>query len=252
MKYLFIVLIAPCWMIHAAAQQLGPAGTNTAGGTFSNNQIQLDWNIGEPLVQTLYGNPMITLGILQPNNIQIVLPVQDLQFTAFRNNAHSVTLNWNTRQEMNNRGFYVERKRAGEPEFYPLQFITSKGLMGNSSIPQYYETTDSNSFQGISLYRIRQVDFGGNIHYSEVKTITGAFVNSTDLRVWPIPSRGTVHVRNQSADPLPYRLIDASGKQIRTGMLNPGIETVLSDLHQGVYYLNAGSSQNLVKTILVL
>lgn len=252
MKHLMILLIAFFWTVKATSQQIVPAGVNTAGGTFKNGTLSVDWNIGEPLIQTLYGNTTVTLGILQPNANQMILPVQDLQFTAFRNNAHTVTLNWHTQQEINNRGFYLERKRAGETGFDPVQFIPSKGLMGNSSLPQFYETKDSNSFQGTTWYRIRQTDINGSIHYSEIKTVNGIRAPETEISIWPIPSRGTIHVVSKHTAPQPYQLIDVNGKRIRSGVLKPGVETLITDLHQGVYYLNTGVSAVLVKTILVM
>jgi PKD repeat protein len=75
----------------------------------------------------------------------------------------SVVLKWETATEMNNKGFYVERKQKyNETDFAGIHFIEGKGT-----------TTEKNSYsfidvvnEGVYVYRLKQVDFDGTTSYS--------------------------------------------------------------------------------------
>jgi hypothetical protein len=80
--------------------------------------------------------------------------------------ASLVRLNWSTVSEINNYGFYVQRKGAKETGFVELpgSFIAGHGTTNE---PQQYSFTDRPPAAGVYYYRLRQVDLDGSEQFSE-------------------------------------------------------------------------------------
>lgn len=93
------------------------------------------------------------------------LPVQLSSFTGIRTDG-GVMLSWSTLSEMNNYGFYVERKGQNEISYTTLagSFVPGRGTTLD---PQSYQFKDNTAAAGVWYYRLRQVDIGGAEHYSE-------------------------------------------------------------------------------------
>jgi hypothetical protein len=93
------------------------------------------------------------------------LPIQLASFTGTVINGN-VELRWVTLSEVNNLGFYVQRKRPGDPDFMeiPGSFIPGHGTTNE---PHTYIFTDSSPGVGLWLYRLKQVDLSGPVHYSD-------------------------------------------------------------------------------------
>ncbi len=95
----------------------------------------------------------------------IPLPVELNSFTAAVN-QNAVDLKWQTKTEVNNYGFNVER-RINEGEWDSITFIDGHG---NSNSPKEYSYSDKDLFAGGSKfqYRLKQVDNDGIFEYSDV------------------------------------------------------------------------------------
>jgi hypothetical protein len=87
------------------------------------------------------------------------LPITLAYFrAAFNPSANGVCINWRTLTEVDNYGFYIER-RAPEQEVYEsCSFVPSKG---NGIVPHEYAFTDATVSSGNWYYRLRQVDLTG-------------------------------------------------------------------------------------------
>ncbi len=92
----------------------------------------------------------------------LVIPVELKSFTA-STYKNSVTLSWSTATEVNNKGFYVQRKSENS-EFQTIGVVEGKGT---TTEVQNYLFTDINVQLGIQHYRLAQVDYDGSINYSE-------------------------------------------------------------------------------------
>ena len=94
------------------------------------------------------------------------LPVQLASFGARMLGSTLVQLNWATVSEVNNYGFYVQRRTGGAAEFGDVfnSFVPGNGT---SLIPKSYTYTDATVQAGNWEYRLRQVDLDGTSHYSE-------------------------------------------------------------------------------------
>lgn len=102
--------------------------------------------------------------LMQQYQLGPPLPIQLLSFTAAVLQGNSVRLDWVTLSEINNYGFFVQRRVEGIGEFIdlPNSFIPGHGTTLD---PQYYSWTDSSVAPGNYQYRLKQIDLGGPQHF---------------------------------------------------------------------------------------
>src|SRR5947208_484440 len=72
------------------------------------------------------------------------LPVKLTYFNAKRNNASSVGLAWQTAQELNSKGFEIQRL-IGNGGWQVVGFVPTQALNGNSSSVLNYSFNDNNN-----------------------------------------------------------------------------------------------------------
>ncbi len=96
---------------------------------------------------------------------ETLLPVQLASFSALRV-QESVQLTWTTLSELNNFGFFIERRGDAGPVFaeVPGAFVPGHGT---TLEPRAYSFVDNAVSPGIWYYRLRQVDLDGTSTYSE-------------------------------------------------------------------------------------
>lgn len=105
------------------------------------------------------------------------LPVEILYFNC-EVNDNSAVLSWGTSWELNNSGFYIERKNLNDNNWVSLGFVHGAGTTNDEKNYFYY---DNALLKGNYMYRLKQVDFNGNHEYhnltNEVKILSpGKFV----------------------------------------------------------------------------
>lgn len=119
-----------------------------------------------------FGAPVMTspVAVMYGMNINN-LPVQLASFTARINQGGGVRLDWRTLSEINNYGFYVERRLSSEQSYTLLPNSFQPGY-GTTNEPRDYFFVDRTVTPGTYFYRLRQQDFDGTIHLTEPITIT--------------------------------------------------------------------------------
>jgi hypothetical protein len=100
------------------------------------------------------------------SNVPLALPIQLSSFTGSVINATTVQLDWSTISEVNNYGFFVERRAAAEQNFIelPNSFVPGHGT---TSVPQHYSHTDAAASLATWYYRLKQIDLDGTVHYTD-------------------------------------------------------------------------------------
>ena len=143
------------------------------------------------------------------------LPIELIAFNAVRNNAASVLLTWSTASELNNKGFDVERMLENETVFTKIGFVDG---VGTSIETNEYSYTDNNSFNGVSYYRLRQVDFDETFEYTHVRAVTGITTNGGSVTVFPIPTRDEIYVSfgpfSTPTKAVKFTLVDVLGRVV--------------------------------------
>ncbi len=115
----------------------------------------------------------------------IRLPVQLSRFIATVVNQRQVRLDWTTISEINNYGFFVERKRGNDSLFteIPNSFIPGHGTTNET---HNYTFTDQSPGAPTVWYRLRQVDLDGTVHYTEPIQASGIVMSVEGKEVAPI------------------------------------------------------------------
>lgn len=166
-----------------------------------------------------------------------IVPVELVSFTAEASKG-SVTLNWRTATETNNKGFSVEKKVSGT-----WQEITFVNGTGTTSAPVNYTYTDLNVTGSKASYRLKQVDLDGTFSISdEVEVDLGSLDYSLDQN-YPNPFNPSTTINFS----IPVKgnavldVFDMTGEKVASlvnGELEAGRHSIVFDaskLSSGVY-----------------
>ncbi|MCC7159471.1 MAG: T9SS type A sorting domain-containing protein [Ignavibacteria bacterium] len=112
----------------------------------------------------------------------IVSPVNMLSFNALVV-KRDVILIWKTEQEINNKGFDIERQLVNANsiagEWVKIRFIEGNGTV---SEPRDYSCTDSKLATGTYNYRLKQIDLNGNFEYFNLsKSVVVGIPNISEI-----------------------------------------------------------------------
>ena len=252
MKQLQILVILIFQITILTAQTITGSVTNSSGSSGTVNNIHFEFNLGESFTTTIGNETVMTQGLLQPLILtQGPLPVLGLEFNAKRINNSKVQLDWKTVQEIDNKGFFVERKKENEVNFTQLHFVKSAAPNGNSSLPLSYSHVDANDFRGKTYYRLKQEDLDGKFMYSTVKLVNGSNGKSISLKAWPIPSTGPVNISAEGIEQDALLVFDNNGRLIKQLTITTKTPVQLTGLAPGTYIVKLGSQKELYQKIIV-
>jgi hypothetical protein len=157
------------------------------------------------------------------------LPVEFISFTG-KKDGDANLLNWSVAMEKDNDYFIIERSKNGT-DFSPAGTVNGKG---NTSSMQLYSFRDDHPLNGLTYYRLKQVDFNGSSSYS---MIIAVLHKKADIDIYPNPNNGTFMI-SLSAPERSYQLdiTDLHGRTFYT----IGGETVpesieVRDIPKGIY-----------------
>ena len=242
----------------------------------SGYAIRLPYGVG---TSTSEGQAMIGLanqldrynsGRMTPHCVPppVALPIQLASFTGNVVNSTTISLQWMTLSELNNYGFFVQRRRSDEPEFTTLanSFIPGHGTTVE---PQYYGYTDNQVLPGSWYYRLQQIDLDGTIHLTDailVDFVTGVGEETPKVfslaQNYPNPFNPTTSIQFEIPAPsvVTLRVFNVLGQEVAV-LVNgesrqPGSYNVQLDagkLSSGVYFyeLTAGSFHSLKRMLLL-
>ncbi|MGK0388659.1 MAG: hypothetical protein ACI94Y_001391 [Maribacter sp.] len=173
------------------------------------------------------------------------LPVEWISFEANIVEKNEVLLKWETASEINNRGFEIERSFDGQ-EWEYIGFIEGNG---NNADAFYFDFLDNKPFNGRNYYRLKQMDFDETYEYSDIREIN--IENQIELNVFPNPVTDIVSINWNDAktSTLLINIIDISGKNISSKLMNRNEKINLGKLPCGIYYLQLLDENNNIKGI---
>ena len=167
------------------------------------------------------------------------LPVEITSFTATPSVSGNL-LTWTTANEVNNKGFEVERI-MDNPEhsgWIILGFVNAKGKSST------YDFLDVALPSGAAYYRLRQIDNDGKETLSQVISI--AAKGNSKLKIYPNPVSNTLTIETDFAlakneANRDYQIYNFLGQMILRGTTQTQID--VSTLPQGTYFLKIGTEQ---------
>ena len=187
------------------------------------------------------------------------LPVELASFTA-KSSGRNITLDWNTAGEVNNYGFYIERKDGENDIWKERGFIKGNGTV---STPKNYSYEDKNITTGKYNYRLKQTDYNGNFKYYELsnEVIVGAPSKFALSQNYPNPFNPSTSINYELpiTNYVLLKVYDLTGREVMqlVNEIKPaGYYTVkfdASNLSSGMYFykIQAGDFSSVKKMVLV-
>jgi hypothetical protein len=167
-----------------------------------------------------------------------VVPVELSSFTA-NVSGNSVTLNWSTSTETNNKGFEIQRRSGND--FVAVGFVNGNGT---TTEIQNYSFTERNLNVGSYSYRLKQVDLDGSFEYSDVVEAVIAPADFSLNQNYPNPfNPSTIITFNLAVDSkVTLTVFNTLGEEVTklvNGNLTAGTQQVefdASGINSGVYF----------------
>jgi len=166
----------------------------------------------------------------------ITLPIELLNFTGVNKGDYNL-LTWTTKTEINNDYFTIERSANGQ-DFEPIQ--TMKGA-GNTNFSINYSSKDLDPLDGINYYRLRQTDYNGEFHFSDVIAVNAESNNVLQvISIYPNPAEDRININlfSQVATNAQISIIDLYGKIVHQKVI--GLVEGENNISQGLEQFNPG------------
>jgi len=196
----------------------------------------------------------------------VPLPVTMNSFTV-NSAGRNVILNWETGMEINNSGFYIEKRQENSTGFTGWEKTVFINGAGTSNYSHTYSYTEKNLNSGIYQYRLKQVDLNGNYEYF-YPTVNDKITISSPTEVYlsqnyPNPSNPSSIINYQIPEEsfVKLNVYDISGKTVKSlvnSIQKSDYYTVKFDgneLASGIYFYKlevTGSNINFNKTMKLL
>lgn len=167
-----------------------------------------------------------------------VLPVTLLSFTA-ESLDKVVVVKWTTTNELNSNYFEVERSIDGV-KFASVERVNSKGNNGSEN---RYQVTDFNPVNGMSFYRLKQVDKDGKVIYSLAVAVNRGTSTVLKIAIFPNPVGKFITLTVTNTEQLYFgKLVNAEGKTVlnlkgKVYQINQRLNDHLYKLKPGIYVL---------------
>ena len=159
----------------------------------------------------------------------IALPVSLLSFDLTKYKS-SVKLNWEVLQEVENKGYTLQRSSDGQ-NFKDIGYVSGKGDY-NGILK--YEFIDYSPLKTINYYRIKQEDNDNKIHYSVIRAT--ALDAEVTLYPNPVAEDFQLYVSDASKE-YRYRIINANGQTIEEAKCGEDNFISLRNYSSGLYYI---------------
>ncbi|MBB6463753.1 T9SS type A sorting domain-containing protein [Flammeovirga kamogawensis] len=171
------------------------------------------------------------------NSIGVDLPIELTSFVVTQQ-ENDVLIEWVTASEENNSHFIIERSSDGRN----WKDIARVEGAGNSNVLLNYSFSDKVPLDGVSYYRLLQVDFDRNFEYFSAVAVIREVVATLALKAYPVPANNNVQVLSSENDFTgnTFKVFSASGHDVTdlvtsSSKANSEITLNISSLKQGVY-----------------
>lgn len=168
-----------------------------------------------------------------------ILPIQLISFTG-KNDGERNILTWLTASEKNNDYFTLEHSQDG----INFEKVNDTKGAGNSSSTLTYYGYDTNPYEDITYYRLKQTDFDGKFEYSHLVSINVSDYKNQLSNIHPNPTNASVNfdVYSNKNDNALIQVISFTGKTLIEKLQslekgNNSLDINLDNMKNGVYLL---------------
>jgi hypothetical protein len=167
------------------------------------------------------------------------LPIRLVGFNAKNINNDHVLVSWTTTMEHLVDHFEVERS-VDNSHFEMVAKVTA---VGESEISHNYSAVDNNPVDGVSYYRLKELDKNGNFYYSPIVSVK--FDQKEGLEIYPNPAGSYTSINSRKYPIVEVKLYDVTGKLLQTIHAPSGQTTYrlnTTELTQGVYIIRVSTT----------
>ncbi|PWU03449.1 MAG: hypothetical protein C5B52_03250 [Bacteroidetes bacterium] len=194
---------------------------------------------------TIAASTDITMEITYTYCAVSLLPIENLQFNAKKDQGRNVKVNWVKQKEQANIIYEVQVSTDGKV-FQAVNTVPSKVISGEAQTNYEYLYSVPDGISGNVLFRLKQTQFSGAVDYSDIISV---IINLNDkkslgISVFPNPARQDIYLQFSSVpnSTLIVSLINSVGQLVENIRLNGNSETVKISLKRqyeaGVYFIN--------------
>ena len=205
--------------------------------TFEFNNIQNNLNTAVPGAENYLSPPVPNEipGIIAPG--EPPLPVTLVSFSA-KTSGSQVAIRWETASELNNKQFEVERSRDSRT----FETIITRAGRGTTNATTVYNEVDRKPLNGLSYYRLKQVDLDGKTSYSTIVPVS--FLKAGEAIMYPNPVTDQLTITlDGGTDGVAATITDLSGRTVRTQQLRADGKLDMANLQAGTYLVTVGSGK---------
>jgi len=184
----------------------------------------------------------------------LALPISLLNFEVKAITTKNIAISWKTSSEINNSHFELERSYDGTL-FEKIAIVQGNG--NSQSINSYQlEDTRFNPASIYVYYRLRQVDYNGNITTSEIRSVYLNNPVTSHFKVFPNPSNGVINISTNLGylkSPKHIEVYNLNGMRVYEHQFDkPQLTFSLSHLSKGTYLLVVSSGNTQKSTHIML
>jgi uncharacterized repeat protein (TIGR01451 family) len=208
--------------------------TNVAVNTIIPNSAAIYFDYNAPVITNTAGTLIKDFTIV---------PLKLISFNAVPQNDNTVSLYWNTANEINTKQFVIEKSNDGL-RFGSITTVFAKGKVNNS-----YNAVVADANTGIIFYRLKMMDNDGSFTYSPVikidrrKNAAGFSILSNPVKDFIVISTTDRTLNNTQAS-----IINMQGAVVKSFIVKEGSQAIdIKDLPTGIYYIKSiNSSQKIL------
>lgn len=169
-----------------------------------------------------------------------LLPVELISFSAVIIENANISIDWQTGSEINNDYFEILHSNDG----VNFKVVGEVQGAGNTNKMQNYSFVHNQPKDGINYYQLRQVDFGGESEYSEVRVVELEHQDA-NLKIFPNPATDYIHMHfSQDRKVSSLLVFDNLGRLVlKQGLIEGSRFSSLdiSELKSGIYWIKLDS-----------
>ena len=243
-------IVAPYWlkMVIAGTTYTGYMSPDGLTWTKVGNTVDAGFGNGSPVYAGLaissHTNTALSTAHVDNFSLGFVLPLNLVSFTGRLSLNQSVVLQWITTKETGTNYFIVERT-TDNSNYIAIDTVYADN---NGEFTQDYEATDYHALPGTNYYRLRIVDFDGNVTYSPIVAVKVGTSKAPVL--YPNPANGKVTILAGTDPILHITMFNILGETVRKIPNISSLSTIEIPTYpfdNGLYFVEIRTS-NLVYT----